>query len=212
MFFFAKFFLTFFLVFQGGCFFLKVTNNPVLMMRIDSVPTDHVSADEMLRDLMIIYTENAAFIYTENAAFTNYGRTSNIILVLYDSADVIVGGALLFVSEQLTIVRRMCTTVPLHSVIIITHLKENYVGSEIHVNIRFDKIDEYVGFRRIVRSLRCMCESRKNIAHLGWSVKMELAAIQLGTIILMLNLYLKICLSPHPKLFSTVGDTLVPGL
>ena len=88
-------------------------------MRIDIVHID-ATRDQMLQQLLIINDDDAV-----NA---NYKETTNILL-LYNS-DVVVGGALLRVTENLIIVKRMYTTISDHSVIIMRFLIKTYGGIE----------------------------------------------------------------------------------
>ena len=112
-------------------------------MRINIVDID-ATGDQMLQQLLVIYDDDAVY--------ANYKETNNILL-LYNS-NVVVGGALLRVTKNLIIVKRMYTSVPEHSVMIIRFLLKTYHGIEFN-------------FFRKKRSGRCMKRS-----YLAWSPRM----------------------------------------
>ena len=127
--------------------------------RIDFIDSNH--SEEVLLQLLAIYDDRAVF--------TNYGDTTNIA-VLYIS-DILVGGALVRMTANLVIVKRMCTSDQQHSVIILQYLTEMFAGKEMHINVHLRSIAHYLalGFVKKNRSAKCMCIQRKFFSHLSLS-------------------------------------------
>ena len=149
--FFSKFFVSF-----------SISNYKEYMMvehgtRIEFIIVDDQISADILPQLLDIYDDKAAT--------SNYGNTTNVV-VLYMN-DLVVGGALVRITTNLVIMKRMCISDQHHSVIILQYLSEMFHEMEMHINVHVSSIPHYrsLGFEIRYRK-NCNCAKRPSFSHL----------------------------------------------
>jgi hypothetical protein len=125
--------------------------------RINLISVDDQISEAILLQLLVIFDDRAAI--------NNYGKTTNIV-VLYKN-DLVAGGALVRITANLVIMKRICISDQHHSVMILQYLSEMFNGMEMHINVHSSLIAQYraLGFAKRYRT-KCNCAKRLSFSHL----------------------------------------------